>query len=474
MRHTSLLRQATATMIPHTLNIECIPYQSDSHQLFDVIHQQPNAVFLDSGHYPSEGRCCDIISAFPSTTYVYRDGLLTVNDQTTPVNVSQVIQQLQNEVDSFTSFDADRYDYLPFIGGLIFQSSYEFGLALADIDTNPSPDHLAVFTGGIYHWAVINDHIAQKTYLVSQGQQGYEKLQRYKALYFSTSDAASPDVAAFKLQTPFAATITEAQYADAFDKIKHYIVAGDCYQVNYSQHFSADYQGSSWQAYQALTKALPSPFSAYFNTGQHQVLSISPERFIEVRGSHIQTKPIKGTRPRGKTPPEDMALAQELKKSSKDRAENLMIVDLLRNDLSMSARCGTVKVPALFALESFANVHHLVSTIQAELDDDANHLSLLTKALPGGSITGAPKKRAMEIITELETVGRSAYCGTIAYISSHRQTDSNIAIRTVVADGQKMHCWGGGGIVMDSICDDEYRESMTKVSLIMETLERSL
>ncbi|ROS04603.1 para-aminobenzoate synthetase component 1 [Sinobacterium caligoides] len=452
--------------------LESIVYQSDSNQLFAPIHQLKDAVLLDSSHYPSESRCTDIISAFPATSIRYDGSQLAINNQLTKATINEVLSRLQQELKTLPKISGNDYRHLPFLGGLILQSSYELGLQLAGIEANPSPDGLAELSAGIYHWAIINDHVRQQTTIVTVSEQGRAAAERYKRLYQQYTAKNGADSPKFTLSKPFTASTQKEQYFADFEVIKDYIASGDCYQVNYSQHFSAPYQGDSWDAYKALKRALPSPFSAFYNTGQHQVLSISPERFIEVRDGNIRTKPIKGTRPRGKTPQADRALADELQNSSKDRAENLMIVDLLRNDLGMSAKPGSIKVPKLFALESFANVHHLVSTVSAELADDSTELELLAKAFPGGSITGAPKKRAMEIIYELENVGRSAYCGSIAYISCHGQADSSIAIRTVVADGKNLHCWGGGGIVMDSECEDEYQESITKVRLIMQTLEK--
>jgi para-aminobenzoate synthetase component 1 len=200
------------------------------------------------------------------------------------------------------------------------------------------------------------------------------------------------------------------------------------------------------------------------------VLSLSPERFICVEQGKAETKPIKGTMPRGKSEVEDEYNAQQLANSAKDRAENLMIVDLLRNDLSKV--CDSVAVPELFGLQSFANVHHLVSTVTGQLKPGKTALNLLESCFPGGSITGAPKIRAMEIIEELEPVRRSVYCGSIGYLSSCGNMDTNIAIRTLLRDGDQIHCWGGGGIVADSEVDEEYRESLAKVSLLMNTLEQ--
>ena len=186
---------------------------------------------------------------------------------------------------------------------------------------------------------------------------------------------------------------------------------------------------------------------------------------------HVETHPIKGTRPRGKTEQEDRAHAEELQQCEKDRAENLMIVDLMRNDLGKICKTGSINVPRLFALESYANVHHLVSTVTGKLDEDHHALDVLFHAFPGGSITGAPKIRSMEIIRELEATARNIYCGSIGYISTDGQMDTSITIRSMIAQDNRMHCWGGGAIVADSDCEQEYQESVTKVKNLMHGLE---
>jgi para-aminobenzoate synthetase component 1 len=275
----------------------------------------------------------------------------------------------------------------------------------------------------------------------------------------------------FTLTDGFRSNMTKDRYRQAFDQVQAYIHAGDCYQINLAQRFSAACHGHQWAAYKALRAVTAAPFSAYWSGNGHSILSLSPERFVEVRGSRVTTSPIKGTSRRGKDNREDQQLAAQLIASSKDRAENLMIVDLLRYDLGKSCELGSIEVSELFSLHSFKTVHHLVSTIHGELRQDQTALDLLASCFPGGSITGAPKVRAMEIIEELEPHRRSAYCGAIGYISADGQMDSNITIRTLVAEADKIHCWAGGGIVADSRCDSEYQECWAKVEKLLNTLE---
>jgi Anthranilate/para-aminobenzoate synthases component I len=201
------------------------------------------------------------------------------------------------------------------------------------------------------------------------------------------------------------------------------------------------------------------------------ILSLSPERFVRVSHHQVETRPIKGTRPRGKNSAEDAANAAELLASAKDRAENLMIVDLLRNDLGRTCRTGSVRVPQLFTLESYPNVHHLVSSVVGELADGKDALDLIGDSFPGGSITGAPKIRAMQIIDELEPTRRSLYCGSLLYLDVRGEMDSSIAIRSLLVKDGRVSCWGGGGIVADSDWQDEYQESITKVKVLLDTLQ---
>jgi para-aminobenzoate synthetase component 1 len=242
--------------------------------------------------------------------------------------------------------------------------------------------------------------------------------------------------------------------------------------VNFSQRFAAATEGDPWQAYQALRQLNPAPFAAYLSSPYCQVMCSSPERFLQVRGGLVETKPIKGTCPRGRNPVEDFMLADMLRASVKDRAENLMIVDLLRNDLGRVCALGTIEVPHLFALESFARVHHLVSTVRGRLAAGRTPLDLLRACFPGGSVTGAPKVRAMEVIEELEPHRRGVYCGSIGYLGFDGAMDTNIAIRTLVHSHGLTRLWAGGGIVADSDPDSEYRETYHKAAPLLELLDR--
>jgi para-aminobenzoate synthetase component 1 len=268
--------------------------------------------------------------------------------------------------------------------------------------------------------------------------------------------------------------MTQDRYALAFDRIKYYLKEGDCYQINLTQRFSSLCTGNPWEAYQALRKINAAPFSAYLNLPEVQILSSSPERFLKVHHRIVETKPIKGTRRRKADALENDKQIQDLKNSDKDRAENVMIVDLLRNDISKSCEEGSVRVPKLFDIETYTTVHHLVSTVTGVLAKTKHALDLLRSCFPGGSITGAPKIRAMEIIEELEPHRRGIYCGSIGYIGFDGNMDTNIAIRTLVHSNGTIRFWAGGGIVNDSVMQDEYQESFDKAAALLQLLNQFL
>ncbi|HAZ98829.1 MAG TPA: aminodeoxychorismate synthase component I, partial [Halomonas sp.] len=323
--------------------------------------------------------------------------------------------------------------------------------------------HLPSLRVGLFDWCITLDHVNEQAWFV-----GSPARREQVMAWLAAPDAP---VAPFKLTRRFSPELSQAAYTERFDAVQRYIRAGDCYQINLAQRFSARYEGDEWQAYLQLREATPTPFSGFMAWGDHAVLSLSPERFIQSRDGLVETRPIKGTRPRGKTPEEDRVLAEDLLKSTKDRAENVMIVDLLRNDLGRVCVPGSIRVPQLCQLESYPNVHHLVSVVQGHLAPQHSPLSLLTAAFPGGSITGAPKIRAMQIIDELEPCQRSVYCGSLGYIDVRGSMDTSIAIRTMVADRGDLHVWGGGGLVADSQAGEEYTETLDKIRHLISALE---
>ncbi|ANF81130.1 aminobenzoate synthetase [Acinetobacter sp. NCu2D-2] len=275
----------------------------------------------------------------------------------------------------------------------------------------------------------------------------------------------------FKLDTPCTARWNKAQYSAAFQKVQDYIVAGDCYQINLTQEFKAKATGSLLTTAAQFWQLTNAPYAGYLRIADFELLSCSPELFIDfLPNRKIITKPIKGTMPRYSDPLRDEQSKHALKNSEKDMAENVMIVDLLRNDLSVYAEIGTVKTPKLFNIESFNQVHHMVSEVEATLKAEINPFDVLMSALPGGSITGAPKIRAMQIIKELEGAPRGAYCGSMGYFNADGTGAWNILIRSIQKYQDDVSLWAGGGITIASDCDAEYQECFDKVEAMLNLL----
>lgn len=447
-----------------------LPYQPDTEPVFDTLRHLPGAVWLDSGKPRSLQGRFDILSALPLWQLETRGRETRLQSPAGENTVSGDDPfSLAGEVLAQMGMVSGDYSHLPFVGGLIGFFGYELGRVVNRLA--PRREHIAQpdMHLGWYGWALVCNHQSRQCHLIFHPACPGELRDRVRSLIVRPSDPSPADP--FHITRAFAPSISRRQYLGAIATIKDYILAGDCYQTNFAQHFAARFEGDPWLAYRALRYNLPSPYSAYLAWPGGALLSLSPERFLKLSVGQVETKPIKGTTPRGHTVAEDNDNAVDLLNSAKDRAENLMIVDLLRNDLGKSCEPGSIRVPKLFALESFANVHHLVSTITGRLRDDSSALELLREAFPGGSITGAPKKRAMEIIDELEARPRGTYCGSVGYISANGRMDTNIAIRTLVAEGDQLHCWGGGGIVADSDPEQEYQETLDKVRGLMSTLE---
>ncbi|MGY2398899.1 aminodeoxychorismate synthase component I [Pseudomonas sp. SDO5271_S396] len=443
-----------------TCSVHPLPYRANPAEYFAAIRHAPGAVLLDSGRPAAERGRYDLLSAWPQAT-------LTISPDESG---GDFLQRLRANLTQLGKADLPAGYELPFAGGLIGYLSYDFGRHLEHIPHLAADDlHLPDARFGLYAWAMISDHQAQTSQLVFHPALAESEQQRLITLF---GQPVAHDAATFKLDGPMAPDLTAEDYRQAILRIQDYIQAGDCYQVNFAQRFRAVCSGDPWAAYCALRAACPTPFSGFQSLPDDgAVLSLSPERFVHVSERRVETRPIKGTRPRGTTPEEDAANAAELLASPKDRAENLMIVDLLRNDLGRTCRTGSVKVPELFSLESYPNVHHLVSSVTGELAADKDALDLIAGSFPGGSITGAPKIRAMQIIDELEPTRRGLYCGSLVYLDVRGEMDSSIAIRSLLVKDGQVCCWGGGGIVADSQWEAEYQESLTKVRVLLQTLE---
>ncbi|HFI5308283.1 TPA: aminodeoxychorismate synthase component 1 [Serratia liquefaciens] len=445
-------------------NLKSLPYTPTTLlELFAPLAQHPWAMLLHSGFAEHSHNRFDILVAAPKVTLTTR-GQITELCHGSEVRQSKEdpFQLLQQQLEQQNQHPAANTD-LPFQGGALGLFGYDLGRRVEKLPQMAQADiTLPDMAVGIYDWALIADHHKKTLTLLSYG----DTEQRWQWLCSQQSEPQQD----FTLTSRWQANMTRQQYGEKFQRIQQYLRSGDCYQINLAQRFSADYQGDEWQAFQQLNVSNRAPFSAFLRLPDNAVLSVSPERFLWLENQQIQTRPIKGTLPRMADAEQDAQQAQRLANSAKDRAENLMIVDLLRNDIGRVAEPGSVKVPELFVVEPFPAVHHLVSTITATLPERTPATELLRACFPGGSITGAPKVRAMEIIEELEPQRRNAYCGSIGYISACGTMDTNITIRTLFTESGRIYCSAGGGIVADSQEQAEYQETFDKVGRILPQL----
>lgn len=426
---------------------------------------EPDFVFLGStaeqgnpGRYQHFSACAHQQMTFDRSTCVRHYGRAPAG----PLS-----RALADTAESFLIDDTMVEHPLP--GGWVGFISYEFGYLReprlqALCPETPAP----VFSAGLFLWVASYDRDTGKYSLFVHQECAPDTREKLAAW---RHEAPTKTLPRWRMTQAFQPSQSRQDFLERLERVTDYIQAGDCYQANLAQQFQGTFAGDPWSAFTALSEAHPTPFGAFIRCNGQSLLSISPERFLEIDHGRVETSPIKGTRRRGDTPEEDASLATELQNSEKDLAENLMIVDLLRNDLSRNCQPGSVRVDRLFELESYQNVHHLVSHVQGELNPGTDPFKALLDAFPGGSITGAPKIRAMEIIRELEPHWRGPYCGSVFYWGLNGRIDSNIAIRTLYCERDQIRCWGGGGIVADSDSASEYEETLTKVRPLMELLE---
>ena len=423
----------------------------------------PNLLFLDSAARGPTGRY-SYLTADPARVFTSR-----VPDD--------ALEEARSELARFATLRIPALP--PFQGGLAGVICYDHGRVIERLPP-PRSDDLDVpdVWLGLYDWVIAWDHDANKAWLIASGipERGAAAVRRAATRTRTVLDLLERAPAVSTPRPPAAhharptSNFTRAEYLAAVARVREYILAGDVFQVNISQRFEAPLSSTPLDLYHRLRGRNPAPYAAYIDGGTFQVLSASPERFLRLDGDRVETRPIKGTRRRDADPARDAALARELAGSAKDQAENVMIVDLLRNDLSRVCRPGSVSVPALLTLETLPTVHHLVSTVTGRLEAACDAFDLLRAAFPGGSITGAPKLRAMEIIAELEPVRRSVYCGAIGYIALSGDMDTSIVIRTYVAAGGRVCFNAGGGVVADSDPALEYDETLHKARALIEAL----
>ncbi len=446
---------------PVSLNpvVREMPY-FDPASLLPLLAHLPGLAFLDS----APPRPDPVVGGF---SYLAADPVATVTGGFGPL--SEYLSRWTTKADPRLP---------PFQGGMIGVLEYDLGRTLETVPAHRGESLGFPSSSCMYYDVMASfDHVARRAWIVSTGVPELDPERRgaraRKRLRWLESLLTAPAVPA---GDRLPVTLTEAEpreaYLERVARIVEYIHAGDICQANLSLRFEADRPAGfdPVSSYLHLREAQPAPFSACINTGNGWVLSLSMERFLSLRGREVETRPIKGTRPRGTTPEEDARLQNELATSPKDRSENVMIVDLLRNDLSKVCEPHSVRVPSLCAIESHTAVHHLVSTVQGTLAPGVTATDLLRATFPGGSITGAPKIRAMEIIAELETAPRGPYCGSAGYIGWDGSMDTSILIRTLLVGQKRLSLSAGAGIVADSVPEQEHEECLAKVGGILAAL----
>ena len=442
-----------------------LPYANDASAYYAAIADLPWAMWLDSS---GRGRY-EILCAQPIATLV-TSGLNTVvtNAAGARHSVEDPFVLLRQQLGAPLAVTPD----VPFAGGALGYWGYDLARRLMSLpELAEDAEHLPDMAVGIYDWAIVLDHQKKTAQLVSQ-QRDPSSAQTLPQILARLQHSDSVPKQTFKVYGHIQSNLTRPDYQAAFETVQDYLTAGECYQINLAQRYVARASGHALPAYLELRRLSPAPYAAFLNLPQAQILCASPECFLQVRERKVETRPIKGTRPRKADLQQDEQIARELQHSVKDRAENLMIVDLLRNDLGKSCAPGSVQAPRLFEVESFAQVHHLVSTVTGHLSQEQDALSLLRHCFPGGSVTGAPKQRAMEIIEQLEPQRRGVYCGSIGYIGFDGNMDSNITIRTLVYSDGRIRFWAGGGVVADSEAEAEYQETLDKARAMVDLLRR--
>lgn len=460
-------------MFPH---INEIPYL-DPLLAFQPFAAEPYSIFLDSALVDDRLGRYSFIAADPFQTLSSKGGVIRLDNETLPGDPFEVLR------DQLAKYPLHPHAGIPlFQTGVAGYFSYDLCHHLEELPT-PGEDDMEFpdLVLGFYDVVLAFDQVEKRAWILSSGYPAERDASRLvrareRAREFQGWLETAPQRVAIPppptCPPQIRSNFTRSAYENAVQRVIDYIYAGDIFQANISQRFQATLsrEDNPFALYQRLRAINPAPFAAYLNLGETVIASASPERFLLLQGDKVETRPIKGTRPRGETAEADRALGNELLASEKDKAENVMIVDLMRNDLSRVCRDHSVKTSEVCILESYATVHHLVSTVEGQLNPGANAIDLLRATIPGGSITGAPKIRAMEIIAELEPTWRGPYCGNVGYISFTGAMDTNIVIRTYALCGDTVTFQAGGGIVADSDPSSEYEETIDKAQALIDAL----
>lgn len=452
-------------------------------ELFEVFAEEANSFFLDSAMDVGKLGRYSLMGDDPFLVFSSRGEDITLKSkQGTTFLKGNPFDCFGRCLETY-KFDSPLFG-LPCSGGAVGYLSYDLGSFLEKLPSRAVDDlRLPESCFGFYDVMLIIDNLTGRTYILSSGlpetdperrlTRAKERMREFKnrilAFTSLTPAAVIPPLNFFK-ESDLNCNFTHEGYVRAVEKARQYIIEGDIYEVNLSQRFDAPVSVPPFDLYRRLRSINPAPFAAYLNLGEVVVVCSSPERFLRLQGNRVETRPIKGTVRRGKNAQEDEANAQWLLNSEKNRAENMMIVDLERNDLGRVCRTGTVEVAEMAALEKFPTVFHLTSTIIGVLRDGVSRIDLLKATFPGGSITGAPKIRSMEIIDELEPTRRSLYTGSIGYFGFEGSMDLNIVIRTFLVKDKRAYFQLGGAVVYDSDPEAEYQETLDKGKALFSAL----
>ena len=453
----------------------------DPESCFSGIANEPFAIWLDSADSNHPNAEYSFIAHQPYQT--------VIGYAWQAVDLFKTLSsELQKQATLWDTLDDSINAQLPpFRGGAAGFFSYDLAYGLEDLPPNEPPFaidtlNLPAMAVGLYDCVLAFDHKARRCFIIATGlpetddakreQKAARSIAAWQKQLAQSARTLPPPAPAPALAQTLSSNFTRKQFCQSVQSVIDYILAGDIFQANLAQKFSArlNNSDSAFEFYRRLRCINPAPFSCFAQFEGWAIASASPERFLSARHNILETRPIKGTAPRGQTADEDLALANQLLASEKNRAENVMIVDLLRNDLAKNCADGSIKVSQLCILESFSNVHHLVSTIRGQLAKTCTPLDALRDSFPGGSITGAPKIRAMELIAQIEPERRGAAYGSIGYIGFDESMDSNITIRTALVKGQEISFHTGGGIVADSQPQTEYNETLNKAAGLMQAL----
>lgn len=446
--------------------IEELKTELDAFDIYSLFKDDKSVTFLDSGMDAENLGRYSFIGLNPFNIFKYENNICYINN--TEYNTKDPFKELNKLLNKYK---IENNTKLPYVAGAMGYFSYDLGRLVEKIP-NIAAEEVKIPDCYLYFYdnAIVVDNLYKKTFITALGVLGAKehsiKLIKEKIINGSKVQYGELN----KSKTEFFSNFEKDEYIDTVQKVRQYISNGDIYITNLTQRFCCDTTKEPYEVYKNLRHINPAPFAAFINVENFSIVSSSPERFLEIRNNIVETRPIKGTRPRGKNREEDLRNKQELINSEKDKSELLMIVDLARNDLSKVCKPNTVKVTELFKLEEYSTVFHLVSTVVGELRDEYTAVDCLKACFPGGSITGAPKVRSMEVIEELEPTRRNIYTGCIGYLGFDGNADLNIVIRTILMKERKAYFGVGGGITWESIKEAEYEETLDKARALMRVL----